>query len=104
LPNWNALFPPACICRMMKIQKAMISSQGRKPMNRPPVAVRLAARDRSRPPPPARVTSPSESRTGSSVRKRVTGPLAGDRRAQLALDHRPSMITTRSTLPRSSSC
>ena len=28
LPNESALFPPLCICRMMKIQKPIISRMG----------------------------------------------------------------------------
>ena len=48
LPNDSALFPPLCICRMMKIQKPIISRIGAQVEERRPRARRRLRRDRRR--------------------------------------------------------
>ena len=43
LPNENAFAPPACICRMMKIQMPIITTHGRMLSNSAPIDARASS-------------------------------------------------------------
>ncbi len=45
LPNENAFWPPACICRMMKIQMPIITTHGRMLSNSAPIEARASSAD-----------------------------------------------------------